>query len=162
MIIRNLNELFVHELTDLYDAEHQLLKALPKMVTATTFADLKTALAEHFNQTKAQVKRLEQAFHLTGQKPSRRPCAAMRGILDEADGVLDEALGGAIRDAAIIGAIQRIEHYEMAGYGRARTYAYMLGYTQVAQLLQETLDEEEQADKRLTQIANSINALAME
>ena len=162
MIIRNLNELFVHELTDLYDAEHQLLKALPKMVTASTFADLKTALAEHFTQTKEQVKRLEQVFHLIDKKPSRHACAAMRGILDEADGALDETSGGAIRDAAIIGASQRIEHYEMAGYGTVRTYAYMLGYTQAAQLLQETLDEEEQADKRLTQVANSINALAME
>ncbi len=162
MVIRTLDELFVHEVTDLYDAEHQLVKALPKMITAATFADLKTALAEHYNETKGHIKRLEQVFDTMGHKPSRRTCEAMRGILDEADGVVDEALGGAIRDAAIIGAIQRVEHYEMAGYGTARTYAYLLGYAEAAQMLQQTLDEEEQADKKLTNVAHNINAMAME
>lgn len=162
MIIRTLDELFVHEITDLYDAEHQLMKALPKMIGAATFADLKLVLNEHFRQTRSQLQRLEEVFELTGKQVLRHPCEAMRGILREGAEVLEQTLGGAIRDAAIIGAAQRVEHYEMAGYGTARTYAYLLGYGQAAQKLQMTLDEEEQADKKLTQVANSINAIAME
>jgi ferritin-like metal-binding protein YciE len=162
MTIRTLDELFVHGLKDLYDAEQQLTKAMPTMLMEITSPDLKAAVEEHLHQTQQHIKRLERVFESVGKTASRRVCPAMRGILDEGEDLLEEVSGRAVRDAAIIAIAQRVEHYEMAGYGTARTYAYLLGYTQAAQLLQETLDEEENTDKTLTQLANNLNILAIE
>jgi ferritin-like metal-binding protein YciE len=159
---RSLEELLTHELKDLYDAEHQLTQALPKMIAAVTFGELKLTLEEHLKETEAQVTRLEAVFEALDMKPSRITCKGIKGIINEGEESIEETVEGAIRDAAIIASAQRAEHYEMASYGTARTYAYLLGHAEVAKMLQQTLDEEEHADKKLTQVANSINALALE
>lgn len=161
MAIHSLEDLFVHELMDLYDAENQLVRVLPNLIQAANGPALKTALEEHLTQTQDHVTRLEAVFMGMGMKAKRQTCEAMQGILYEANELLSETTDSAVRDAALIAAVQRVEHYEMAGYGTARTYAYVLGYDHSATLLQETLDEEEQADKRLTQVANTVNAQAV-
>jgi len=161
MAIHSLGELLVHELKDLYDAEHQLTKALPKMAKAATSSELKSAFESHLNQTMQHIERLKQVFASMDVKAARETCEAMQGLVKEGSEVLEEAMNAAIRDAALIAAAQRIEHYEIAGYGTARTFAYLLENSEAANLLQQTLDEEEQTDKKLTQIANSINAHAM-
>lgn len=159
--IQSLEELFMHELKDTYDAEHQLLEALPKMAEATQSSELKAAFNNHLKQTKTHISRLEQIFEIAGQKPARKTCDGMKGLLKEGDSMMKEDMPAGVMDAALIGAAQRVEHYEIAAYGTLRTYAYVLGYEPVAPLLQQTLDEEEQTDKMLTQIANRINTEAM-
>jgi ferritin-like metal-binding protein YciE len=160
MAINTLEDLFMDELKDLYDAEHQILEALPKMAEAATARELKTAFNNHLTQTKGHVARLEQIFKIAEVKPARKTCDAMKGIIKEGDKLLKEAMPDAVKDAALIAAAQRVEHYEMAGYGTLRTFAYVLGYAEVAPLLQATLDEEEETDKKLTQVANQINLVA--
>lgn len=159
--IQSLEELFLHELKDTYDAEHQLLEALPKMAEATKSSELKTAFKDHLKQTKTHISRLEQVFELAGQKPTRKTCDGMKGLLKEGDSMMKEEMPPSVMDAALIGSAQRAEHYEMAAYGTLRTYAYVLGHDKIAPLLQQTLDEEEQTDKLLTQISNRINTEAM-
>lgn len=159
--IQSLEELFMHELKDTYDAEHQLLEALPKMAEATKSSELKSAFTNHLKQTKTHIQRLEQIFEIAGQKPARKTCDGMKGLLKEGESMMKEDMPADVMDAALIGAAQRVEHYEIAAYGTLRTYAYVLGYEAVAPLLQQTLDEEEQTDKLLTQIANRINTDAM-
>jgi ferritin-like metal-binding protein YciE len=151
--MKNLNDLLVHELKDLYSAEKQLLKALPKMAKAAEHSELRQALEDHLGETEEHVGRLEKMFdelHVAMRAPK---CKAMEGLIEEGRDVLEEDMEGDVRDAAIICAAQRVEHYEIAGYGCARTFARMLGHDAMADMLQQTLDEEKAADEKLTQIA---------
>jgi ferritin-like metal-binding protein YciE len=155
MKMRTLEDLFVHELKDLYSAEKQLLKALPKMAKAATNEDLAAAFEAHLAETEEQVTRLESIFE-TLEISSRGPkCKAMEGLLEEGKEVLEEDMEDDVRDAALICSAQRVEHYEIAGYGCARTFATRLGHQEFADLLQQTLDEEAATDEKLTQIAES-------
>jgi ferritin-like metal-binding protein YciE len=150
-----LNDLFIHELEDLYDAEKRLTDALPKMAEAATNPDLKQAFQMHLNQTEQHVNRLEQVFQLIGKTPSRETCDAMKGLISEGGDAISAKGDGDVRDAALIAAAQRVEHYEIAGYGTLRTFARQLGMGDVANILQQTLDEEGDTDKKLTRIAES-------
>jgi ferritin-like metal-binding protein YciE len=149
-----LQKLFTNEVADLYDAEQQILKALPKLIDECSSGELRQALQEHLTVTKRQVTRLEQIFRELGEKPSKK-CKGMAGIISEGEEVLKEDLEDSTKDAGIIGAAQKVEHYEIASYGTARTLAEFLGNDRVAQLLEETLAEEKEADARLTEIAES-------
>jgi ferritin-like metal-binding protein YciE len=151
----NLNDLFIEQLQDLYDAEKRLLKALPKMADAASTAELRQAFAEHHQQTNQHVQRLEQIFQRLGKTPESETSSAMKGLVSDGEGMVNAKGDDAVRDAALIAAAQRVEHYEIAGYGTARTFARQLGMSDVAQTLQQTLDEEGNTDKRLTQIAES-------
>jgi ferritin-like metal-binding protein YciE len=159
--LNDLNDLLVDQLKDLYNAESQLTKALPKMAKKATNPDLKKAFETHLAETQNQISRLEQVFEALGEKPKGKTCHAMKGLIEEAQEVLSEDAEDAVRDAALIAAAQRVEHYEIAGYGTVRTYAESLGHTQAAKLLQQTLDEEGKTDKLLTQLAeNCVNQIA--
>ena len=157
MKLESLRDLFVDELKDLYNAEHQLLKALPKMAKAATATDLKRTFESHLKETKGQVERLEQVFASLEVSPRGKKCKAMEGLVEEGAELMKEDADPDVMDAGLIAAAQRVEHYEMAGYGCVRTYAQLLGETKAATLLQKTLDEEGAADKKLTQIAKQIN-----
>jgi ferritin-like metal-binding protein YciE len=158
----NLNDLFVQQLEDLYDAEKRLTEALPKMAEAACAPDLKSAFTEHLAQTRNHVARLEQVFNRIGQKPKRETCAAMKGLITEGEEMINARGDDSVRDAGLIAAAQRVEHYEMAGYGTVRNFAQRLGLQDVAKTLQQTLDEEGEADKKLTRIAeSSVNSQAM-
>lgn len=156
-----LKKLLQDELEDMYDAEQQLIKALPKMAEASSSPELQRALKQHLTVTQNQVKRLEQVFEALGEKAKRKPCKGMAGIVSEGNEMLEEDLDEATMDAAIISAAQKVEHYEIASYGTVRTLAQTLGNNEVAELLEETLNEEKEADQLLTQIAeSSINSEA--
>lgn len=156
-----LHDAMIDEIRDLYHAEKQLLKALPKMTKAATHPDLKAALEAHLGETEGQVARLEQVFELLEQKPRTKVCAGMAGIIEEGSEALKEDAADAVLDAMIIASGQRVEHYEIAAYGTVAAWAKALGLRDVAQLLQKTLDEEKLADKKLTALAESgINAAA--
>ena len=158
--ITNLREAFLDEIRDVYHAEKQLLKALPKLATAASDGELRGALENHLAETENQVSRLEQVFELVGAKPGTKTCAGMAGIIEEGSDVLHEA-GGPVLDALIIASAQRAEHYEIAAYGTVAAWAESLGYTDAAELLRETLDEEKTADETLTGLAEAgINAAA--
>ncbi len=162
MSLKSLDDLFVNELRDLYNAENQLLKALPKMSKAATAPDLKAAFESHLTETEGHVTRLEQIFEELGKSPKGKTCHAMKGLLEEGSEVIEENAEDHVRDAALIAAAQRVEHYEMAGYGTVATFAHILGQTQAERLLRETLKEEGAADKKLTSIAEStVNASAI-
>lgn len=159
--LNTLEELFKHQLEDLYDAEKRLVEALPMMSQAASSEELKQAFDSHHSETLGQVDRLEEVFKRLEIEPSRETCQAMRGLIQEGDQVLNASGSESVRDAALIAAAQRVEHYEMAGYGSARSIARQLGHDQVADLLQQSLDEEGQADHKLTEIAqSSVNAAA--
>jgi ferritin-like metal-binding protein YciE len=161
MALENLHDLFVHELKDLYSAENQLVKALPKMVEGAGAEELRTAFQDHLEQTRGHVERLETIFQSLEGSPRGKKCVGMEGLIEEGKEVLKEKAPDWVMDAALIGAAQRVEHYEIAAYGTARAHAEQLGHYQEAQLLQQTLDEEGEANKRLTEIAaSSVNALA--
>jgi ferritin-like metal-binding protein YciE len=163
MKLTTLEDLFVHELKDLYSAETQLVKALPKMVKAATHEDLKAAFEEHLGQTKRQVVRLEEIAEAHKCKLSGHRCKAMEGLIEEGGDIISEDAHDSVRDAALIGAAQRVEHYEIAAYGTARALAKCLGYDDAADLLGETLDEEKATDEKLTELAESaINLEAAE
>ena len=153
--LSTLDDLFMDQIQDLYDAEKRLVDALPKMAEAAQSPELKSAFQNHLTETKGQVNRLESVFKRLGKEASRESCEAMKGLIKEGEQVVDAKGDPAVKDAALIAAAQRVEHYEIAGYGTARTFAQQLGHTDLAQLLQETLDEEGNADKKLTQIAES-------
>lgn len=162
MDIDTMEKLFVHELKDLYSAENQILKALPKMAKKASNSKLKAAFEEHLTQTKEQVKRLEQIFDGLDFKPGGHKCKGMEGLIEEGEDAMEDAEDDEVRDAAMIAAAQRVEHYEIAGYGTARTYARLLGNDKAAKLLQTTLDEEGATDKKLTKLAEStVNQDAM-
>jgi len=155
MALRTLEDLFVKELKDLYSAEKQILKALPKMAKAASSEKLREGFEEHREQTEGHVERLEKIFESLG-KPSRGvKCAAMEGILEEGKELLEEDADESVMDAALIAAAQRVEHYEIAAYGTVRTLARMLGNSEAEELLQQTLDEEKQTDEKLTELAES-------
>ena len=161
MSVDNIEKLFVSELKDLYSAEKQITRALPKMAKAASTSELRAAFESHLKETENQIKRLEQAFEILGKAPAGKSCKGMKGVLEEGAEVLEEVEKGEVLDAAMISAAQRVEHYEMAGYGAVRSYAELLGQTEIAKLLQQTLEEEGAADKKLTQIASKVNAQAL-
>jgi ferritin-like metal-binding protein YciE len=156
----SLHELYLEELKDLYDAENQIIKALPKMIDAASSEELQGALTEHLEVTRGQAKRLEQIFQNMGEKLKAEKCKGMEGLIKEGSDILSEDMDEDVKDAAIISAAQRIEHYEMAGYGTVRTWANLLGETEAEELLQETLDEEKEADEKLNELAEEINVQA--
>ena len=153
--VNSLKELFVEELKDIYDAENQIVKALPKMVKATSTPELRQAFSEHLEKTKGHVQRLEQVFSQLGEEPKAKKCDGIRGIIEEGEDVIREGSEGPVRDAGLIAGAQRVEHYEMAVYGSLKTWAGQLGQSEAATLLEETLNEEKEADHTLTQIAAS-------
>jgi ferritin-like metal-binding protein YciE len=157
MKLENLEQLFLQELRDLYDAENQITEALPKMIEAAHYPQLKNALQDHLTVTHKQIERLDQTFVILGEDASGQTCKGMKGVIKEGDEIISQGGDGATVDAGIISAAQRVEHYEMAGYGTVRTYAELLGQQQIARLLQQTLDEEKEADEKLTEIARSVN-----
>jgi len=161
MKLKTLRDLFVEELKDLYSAEKQILKALPKMAKAASSAELRQAFTDHLEQTRGQVERLDKIFEQLDTSSRGKKCAAMEGLIDEGKQLMEEEAEDAVMDAALIAAAQKVEHYEIAGYGCARTYARMLGEEQAARLLQQTLEEEAHTDKRLSALAEGfINAQA--
>lgn len=153
----SLRQLYVSELKDLYNAETQLVKALPKMAKASTNAELRQGFEEHLRQTSEHVSRLEQIFEMLGEKPTGKKCRGMEGLVKEGGETLRENYQDAVMDAAIIGAAQRVEHYEIAGYGTVRVFAKLLGENDHVSLIEQTLQEEKQTDERLTQLAGRIN-----
>jgi ferritin-like metal-binding protein YciE len=161
MALDTLLDLFVHELKDLYSAETQIVKALPKLVTTANSEELKQAFQDHLQETEGHVQRLEDIFRDLQVSPRGSKCVGMEGLLEESKALMKEKAQDWVMDAALIGAAQRVEHYEIAAYGTARDHAEKLGMYPAAQLLQQTLDEEGAADKKLTEIAaRSVNALA--
>ena len=159
MAIEGLKDLYIDELKDLYSAENQLVKALPKMAKAATSEDLRAGFEEHLEQTKGHVQRLESIFEQLGESPKGKKCKGMEGLIEEGSEAIEEH-EGAVRDAAIIGAAQRVEHYEMAGYGTVIAFAEELGESKHVSLLNETLEEEKETDEKLTGLAADINAQA--
>ncbi len=158
MKLESLHALFVQEIQDLYSAEHMILKALPKMVEKTASPELRSAFNQHLEQTRRQVSRLDQIFdQLRGVDREDKKCRGMDGIIKDGEDVVKANAEPEVRDAGLISAAQHVEHYEMAGYGTARTYAQLLGRNEWAQLLQQTLDEEKETDRRLNAIAERIN-----
>jgi ferritin-like metal-binding protein YciE len=157
MKFNSLDDLLVDQLQDLYDAEQQLVKALPKMAKAASNSQLRQGFEQHLEQTKGHVNRLERVFKELGASAKRKTCDAMKGIIEEAKDFLDEDAKGSVRDAGLIALGQRAEHYEIAGYGTVRTWAEQLGHSQSARLLQETLEEEKETDQKLTQIAERMS-----
>jgi len=160
MKLDSLHDVFVEELKDLYNAETQLTKALPRMAKAATSQELRTAFENHLSETERQVERLETIFRQLETSPKGKKCKAMTGLIEEGKDVIDADGANAVKDAALIAAAQRVEHYEIAGYGTVRTYAQLLGFDEAANLLQETLDEEAAADEKLTGLAQNINVEA--
>jgi len=157
----NLESLLIDQLQDLYDAEQRLTKALPNMADAASNNELKMAFRQHLQETKNHVTRLEQVFGAIGQKPRAKACEAMKGLIAEGEEMINAKGDPDVRDAALIAAAQRVEHYEIAGYGCVRTFAQRLGQQQAVSLLQQTLEEEKKADQILNQIAErSINVKA--
>ena len=154
--MESLDELLAEELKDIYSAEKQLLRALPKMAKKASAPELKTALQEHAEMTQRQVERLEDVFEALGKPAKAKTCKAMQGLIEEANEIMGEDASPAVLDAGIIAAAQKVEHYEIASYGTVRTWARLCGQEEAANLLQETLDEESQTDERLTELAESI------
>jgi ferritin-like metal-binding protein YciE len=157
-----LKHLYVQELKDLYSAENQLIKALPKMAKASTADELSTAFEKHLEQTKEHAARLERIFKALGENPKGKHCKGMEGLIEEGSEMIEEVSEPEERDAGLISAAQRVEHYEMAGYGCVATYAKLLGENDATALLRQTLEEEKTTDKKLTELANTINLEAAE
>jgi len=151
-----LEELLIDELKDIYSAENQIVKALPKMAKAASSPELKRAFERHLEETRRQVERLDQIGQVLDTKLTGKKCKGMEGLIEEGKEIIEEDIDDNAKDAGLIGAAQKVEHYEIAAYGTARTHAELLGYTKAAKLLQQTLDEEGATDKKLTQLAESI------
>ena len=162
MTVDTLDSLFVSELKDLYSAENQITKALPKLIKAASSEDLRGAFEHHLKETQGHVQRLEKVFQILGSSPRGKTCNGMKGVLEEGAEVLDETAEGSVRDAALISAAQRVEHYEMAGYGTVRSYAEILGQSEISEILEETLEEERAADQKLTEISHKLNSEAQQ
>jgi len=157
-----MRELYINELKDLYNAETQLVKALPKMAKASSNEKLREAFEEHLRQTSEQVSRLEQIFEMLEEKPTGKKCLGMEGLVKESAETMREDYEDAVMDAALIGAAQRVEHYEIAGYGTVREFAQLLGEDEHVPLIEQTLEEEKQTDEKLTELAQEINSQAEE
>lgn len=153
--VETLEDLFLDEIRDLYDGEKQLTKALPKMAKASSSGELRTAFENHLKETQNQIARLEQIFGMLDEKATGKKCTAMTGMIKEGDEMVSSTTDTSVRDAGLISAAQKVEHYEMSGYGSARTHAQLLGHMQAVSLLEETLNEEKQADRKLNDIAES-------
>ena len=153
--VTTMEELFIEELRDLYDAETQLTRALPKMAKAAASDQLRDAFEEHLAQTENHVERLKRIFELSSEKPTGKKCAAMAGLIKEGDEMASDTDETPVRDAGLIAAAQKVEHYEISGYGSARTHAELLGNDEAVRLLEETLREEKETDEKLTAIAQS-------
>ena len=158
--LNNLEDLLIDQLNDLYNAETQLTKALQKMAQAATNAELRRAFENHLAETEQHVTRIERVFELLGTQPSGKTCYAMKGLMEEGSQAIKEKGPAAVRDAALIAAAQRVEHYEIAGYGTVRTYAENLGHSEAANILQQTLNEESNADSLLNRISETVNQMA--
>jgi ferritin-like metal-binding protein YciE len=158
-----LRDLYIDELRDIYNAENQLTKALPKMAKAAVAKELRAGFEEHLKQTEGHVRRLEQIFKDLDEKPTGKKCKGMAGLIEEGKEMIqEEELEGETLDAGLISAAQRVEHYEIAAYGCVRTYAKLLGESEAASLLEQTLAEEKETDQKLTQLAEKINVEAGE
>jgi ferritin-like metal-binding protein YciE len=157
-----LKELYIDELKDLYSAESQLVKALPKIAKAASSDELRQGFEEHLEQTKRHVQRLEKIFQALGESPKGKKCKGMEGLIEEGSEVMEEDYEGSVLDAALIGAAQRVEHYEIAGYGTVRSMAETLGESNHVSLLKETLEEEKETDEKLSELAAQINTTANE
>ena len=160
MSVGTLEQLLIDELKDLYSAEKQIVRALPKIIKAVSTPELQQGLSSHLEETKGLVARLEKIGEILGKKMTGKTCVGMKGVLEEGSEVLEETEKGVVRDAALISACQRVEHYEMAGYGSVRDFAKQLEQKEVATLLDETLAEEKNADKTLTAASKQVNAQA--
>ena len=161
MKLNSLEDLFIHELKDLYSAEKQLTEALPKMVEAANTPALQDAFNAHLKETETHLERVHQILQKLNVNPGNAKCDAMEGLIEEGEEIINMKADADVKDAALIGAAQRVEHYEMAGYGTARTFALRLGHIDAADLLQQTLDEEGEANMKLTSLAeNGINEKA--
>jgi ferritin-like metal-binding protein YciE len=156
MSVDTIERLFLEELKDLHSAETQITRALPKMAKAASSTELRAAFEHHLKETEGHVQRLDKIFDSLGVSSGRKTCEGMKGVLEEGSQMLRETEEGEVRDEALISAAQRVEHYEMAAYGTVRAYAERLGKSQIAQLLEKTLDEEKAADKKLTDISEKI------
>ena len=156
MTIETLRDLYVSEIQDLYDAEKEIVKALPKMFEAASSEEVRSAFQDHLQITHKQVERLERVFEMLGERPKTRKCQGIRGIISEGEDIIDADAGPSIMDAALIAAAQRVEHYEIAVYGTVCAYAKQLGFEDQLELLVETLQEEKEADEQLTEIAESV------
>jgi ferritin-like metal-binding protein YciE len=162
MATEGLRELYIDELKDIYSAETQLVKALPKMAKAANSEELREGFEEHLEQTKIHVQRLEKIFESLDESPKGKKCMGMEGLIKEGAEVMDEDFEGALMDAALIGAAQRVEHYEIAAYGTVSEFAKVLGETEHVDLLNETLEEEKETDEKLTELSGDINVQANE
>ena len=162
MEMESLRDLFVEQLKELYSAENQIIKALPKMIKAASSEELKSAFQEHLEQTKGQVERLDQIFGELDESPRGKKCKGMEGLLAEGKELMEEDAEEDVLDAGLIASAQHVEHYEIAGYGCVRTYAQLLGMDKVAKLFQHTLDEEKETDELLSGLAENINVQAEE
>ena len=162
MKLESLKELFVEELKDLYSAENQILKALPKMIKKASSNQLKSGLEEHLEQTRGHVERLEKIFQQLDESPRGKKCKGMEGIITDGAELMEADAEPEVMDAGLIAAAQRVEHYEMAGYGCVRTYARVLGHSNFVQLLETTLNEEKETDAKLTRLAENVNVEAKE
>ena len=160
MNVDSIEKLLLEELKDLHSAETQITKSLPKLIQAASSPDLKEAFEKHLKETEGQIERLDQIFEILGKKSTQKTCVVMKGILTEGSEMLQETKTGDVRDAALISAAQRVEHYEMAAYGTVRAYAEQIDKSEVVDLLQETLDEEKAAYEKLTEISKKINSAA--
>ena len=161
MAANSLQELYVEQLQDLFDAEQQIIKALPRMIEAAQSEELRDALTEHLEVTRKQADRVEQICQDLGEKAKGEKCKGMEGVLKEGSELVGDIDNEDVRDAAIIASAQRVEHYEMAGYGTARTYATLLGFDDAASTLEETLNEEKEADEKLSSLAEELNVGAL-
>ena len=157
MALNDLRELYVHELRDLYSAEKQITKALPKMIKAAAHDELRSAFEDHLEVTREQMSRLEQIFEAMGERSAGPKCKGMEGLLEENKDMIEEDAEPSVRDAALIVGAQKVEHYEIAGYGSVHTFAEMLGETQAVRLLERTLREEEETDRKLSEISKMVN-----
>jgi ferritin-like metal-binding protein YciE len=163
MAVKSVNDLLLEELRDVYHAEKQLVKALPKMAKKAKSDKLRQAIEQHLEETKGQVDRLEQVFEKLDSRSRAKRCEAMEGLIEEAEQAMEEITTPEVLDAAMIAAAQKVEHYEIASYGSARALAEALGHNEVAQLLEQTLEEEKQADQKLNEIALSeVNRTALQ
>lgn len=161
MSVETAQELFVEELKDLYSAERQIVRALPKVAKAVESEELREAIQEHLEQTKGQVERLDRVFEILQKRASGKTCEGMKALVEEGQQKIDEMDQGPLLDAAIIGALQRVEHYEIAAYGTVATFAEAMGQQEIKELLGETLEEEKQADEKLTEVSEGVNGEAI-